>query len=66
MPWRSPTGSTRPASGEVIGLDVSAAETEALSREFLRSLIRRGLQGVQRKCPAVSVAAEPLLFGTCG
>ena len=33
------------ASGqrEVIGLDVGAAETEAFWREFLRSLVRRGL-----------------------
>ena len=37
------------ASGqrEVIGLDVGAAETEAFWREFLRSLVRRGLAGVQ-------------------
>jgi hypothetical protein len=37
------------ASGqrEVIGLDVGAAETEAFWREFLRSLVRRGLRGVQ-------------------
>ena len=32
---------------EVIGLDVGAAETEAFWREFLRSLVRRGLAGVQ-------------------
>jgi putative transposase len=32
---------------EVIGLDVGAAETVAFWREFLRSLIRRGLAGVQ-------------------
>jgi putative transposase len=32
---------------EVIGLDVGAAETEAFWREFLRSLVRRGLRGVQ-------------------
>jgi transposase-like protein len=32
---------------EVIGLDVGAAETEAFWREFLRSLVRRGLSGVQ-------------------
>lgn len=32
---------------EVIGLDVGAAETEAFWREFLRSLVRRGLTGVQ-------------------
>jgi putative transposase len=31
---------------EVISLDVGAAETEALWREFLRSLVRRGLRGV--------------------
>jgi transposase-like protein len=37
------------ASGqrEVIGLDVGPAETEAFWREFLRSLVRRGLAGVQ-------------------
>jgi putative transposase len=32
---------------EIIGLDVGAAETEAFWREFLRSLVRRGLTGVQ-------------------
>jgi putative transposase len=32
---------------EVVGLDVGAAETEAFWREFLRSLVRRGLTGVQ-------------------
>jgi len=32
---------------EVIGLDVGAAETEAFWREFLRSLVRRGLSGIQ-------------------
>jgi putative transposase len=32
---------------EIIGLDVGAAETEAFWREFLRSLVRRGLAGVQ-------------------
>jgi putative transposase len=32
---------------EVIGLDVGAAETEAFWREFLRSLVKRGLVGVQ-------------------
>jgi putative transposase len=32
---------------EVIGLDVGAAEAEAFWREFLRSLVRRGLAGVQ-------------------
>jgi putative transposase len=31
---------------EVIGLEVGAAETEAFWREFLRSLVRRGLAGV--------------------
>ena len=30
---------------EVIGPDVGAAETEAFWREFLRSLVRRGLAG---------------------
>jgi putative transposase len=32
---------------EIIGLDVGAAETEAFWREFLRSLVARGLAGVQ-------------------
>jgi putative transposase len=32
---------------EVIAQDVGAAETEAFWREFLRSLVRRGLAGVQ-------------------
>ena len=32
---------------EVLGLDVGAAETEAFWWEFLRSLVRRGLAGVQ-------------------
>jgi len=32
---------------EVIGLDVGEAETEAFWREFLRSLVERGLSGVQ-------------------
>src|ERR687898_1777726 len=32
---------------EIIGLDVGAAETEAFWREFLRSLVSRGLVGVQ-------------------
>jgi putative transposase len=32
---------------EIIGLDVGAAETEAFWREFLRSLVERGLTGVQ-------------------
>ena len=32
---------------EVLGIDVGAAETEAFWREFLRSLVRRGLTGVQ-------------------
>jgi transposase-like protein len=32
---------------EIIGLDVGEAETEAFWREFLRSLIKRGLVGVQ-------------------
>jgi putative transposase len=38
---------------EIIGLDVGAAETEAFWREFLRSLVARGLVGVQ---PAISDA----------
>jgi putative transposase len=32
---------------EIIGLDVGATETEAFWREFLRSLLARGLAGVQ-------------------
>ncbi len=32
---------------EIIGLDVGEAETEAFWREFLRSLVKRGLTGVQ-------------------
>jgi transposase-like protein len=32
---------------EIIGLDVGAAETEAFWREFLRSLVARGLVGLQ-------------------
>jgi putative transposase len=32
---------------EIIGLDVGAAETEAFWREFLRSLVARGLTGVE-------------------
>jgi putative transposase len=32
---------------EIIGLDVGAAETEALWTEFLRSLVARGLVGMQ-------------------
>jgi transposase-like protein len=32
---------------EIIGLDVGAAETEAFWREFLRSLVARGLVGVE-------------------
>ena len=32
---------------EIIGLDVGEAETEAFWREFLRSLVARGLVGVQ-------------------
>jgi putative transposase len=38
---------------EIIGLDVGAAETEAFWRDFLRSLVARGLVGVQ---PAISDA----------
>src|SRR5881409_3401592 len=32
---------------EVVALDVGPAETEAFWREFLRSLVKRGLAGVQ-------------------
>jgi putative transposase len=32
---------------EIIGLDVGQAETKAFWREFLRSLVKRGLTGVQ-------------------
>ncbi len=34
---------------EIIGLDVGEAETEAFWREFLRSLVARGLVGAQLK-----------------
>lgn len=34
---------------EIIGLDVGEAETEARWREFLRSLVARGLVGVQTR-----------------
>jgi putative transposase len=39
----------RPRDGrrEIIGLDLGEAETEAFWREFLRSLIARGLHGVE-------------------
>jgi putative transposase len=40
-------GVDQAGQGEVIGLDGGAAETEAFWREFLRSLVRRGLSGVQ-------------------
>jgi putative transposase len=42
---------------EIIGLDVGEAETEAFWREFLRSLVARGLTGVQL---AISDAHEGL------
>ena len=42
-----PCGVDASGQREVIGLDVGAAETEAFWREFLRSLVRRGLAGVQ-------------------
>jgi putative transposase len=42
---------------EIIGLDVGEAETEAFWREFLRSLLARGLTGVQL---AISDAHEGL------
>jgi putative transposase len=32
---------------EILGIDVGESETEAFWREFLRSLIARGLAGVQ-------------------
>jgi transposase-like protein len=32
---------------ELIGLDVGECETEAFWRSFLRSLVKRGLRGVQ-------------------
>jgi hypothetical protein len=38
---------------EIIGLDIGAAETEVFWTEFLRSLVARGLVGVQhRPCSA--------------
>jgi len=42
-----PTRCTSPANREVIALDVGEAETEAFWRSFLRSLVERGLNGVQ-------------------
>jgi len=44
---------------EVIGLDVGAAETEAFWREFLRSLVRRGLAGVQLVVSDAHVLSAP-------
>jgi hypothetical protein len=43
---------------EGIGLDVGAAETEAFWREFLRSLVRRGLAGVQLVSPTPTRASS--------
>jgi putative transposase len=36
---------------EIIGRDVGGPETEAFWREFLRSLVKRGLVGVQLAIP---------------
>jgi transposase-like protein len=61
---------------EIIGLDVGEAETEAFWREFLRSLVKRGLTGVQlaisdahpglkrrsRRCSAAPGNAAPCTF----
>ncbi len=41
------TGVTADGSRTVLGMDVGNAESEAFWRDFLRSLVRRGLQGVQ-------------------
>jgi putative transposase len=50
---------------EIIGLDVGEAETEAFWREFLRSLIARGLIGVQLAIsdahPGLKAALEQVL-----
>ena len=36
---------------EVIGLDCGECETEAFWRDFLRSLVKRGLAGVRLSSP---------------
>ena len=50
---------------EIIGLDVGEAETEAFWREFLRSLVKRGLVGVQLAIsdahPGLKAALEQVL-----
>src|SRR5512135_1754683 len=50
---------------EIIGLDVGEAETEAFWREFLRSLVQRGLVGVQLAIsdahPGLKTALEQVL-----
>jgi putative transposase len=50
---------------EIIGLDVGEAETEAFWREFLRSLVARGLVGVQLAVsdahPGLKAALEQVL-----
>src|SRR5438477_1304666 len=50
---------------EIIGLDVGEAETEAFWREFLRSLVERGLTGVQLLVsdahPGLKAALEQVL-----
>ena len=50
---------------EIIGLDVGEAETEAFWREFLRSLVKRGLVGVQLAIsdahPGLKTALEQVL-----
>jgi transposase-like protein len=50
---------------EIIGLDVGEAETEAFWREFLRSLVARGLVGVQLAIsdahPGLKAALEQVL-----
>jgi putative transposase len=43
---------------EVIGLDVGAAETEGFWREFLRSLVRRGLAGCSWWSPTPTKALK--------
>jgi transposase-like protein len=45
---------------EVIDLDVGEAETEAFWRSFLRSLVERGLTGVQLVGAALERLRKPL------
>jgi transposase-like protein len=51
---------------EIIGLDVGAAETEAFWREFLRSLVARGLVGVQLAITDAHPGLKPALAQVLG